>query len=99
MIRKSQTKPETQRKQVARADLEQTLTEAVRTSHPEFETFVGVIVEWTTPTSRGSANWAIRGVRYGKTNRDRSGAVLAHCVEEAQQAFELSDQETRTARR
>jgi hypothetical protein len=91
MIWKTEKKPEQQRKPIARADLEQTLTEAVRTSHPEFETFIGVIVERTAPASAGGANWTIRGVKYGKANRDRSGAVLSHCVEEAQQEFVLSD--------
>jgi hypothetical protein len=91
MIWKNETKPEAQRKPIARADLEQTLTEAVRTSHPEFETFVGVIVEPKAPESSGGANWTIKGVKYGPANRDRSAAVLSHCVEEAQQEFELSD--------
>jgi hypothetical protein len=91
MIWKRETKPEVKRKPVTRADLEQRLTEAVKTSHAEFEGFVGVIVERVTVASSGGANWAIKGVKYGRANRDRSSTVLAHCVEEAQQEFEVSD--------
>lgn len=91
MIWKSETKSEPKRKAIALAELEQNLTEAVRTSHPEFETFVGVIIERISVASRGAVNWTVKGVRYGKANRERSGAVLSHCVEEAQREFELSD--------
>jgi hypothetical protein len=79
------------RKPVTRADIEQSLAEAVRTSHPEFETFAGVIVERIVPARPGDANWAVRGVRYGKADRHRSSAVLSHCVEEAQLEFEISE--------
>jgi len=91
MIWKSETKSEPKRKAIALAELERSLTEAVRTSHPEFESFVGVIIERIAVASRGGVNWTVRGVRYGKANRDRCGAVLSHCVDQAQQEFELSD--------
>ena len=67
------------------------MTEAVRTSHPEFETFAGVIVERIVPAGPRDTNWAVRGVKYGKADRQRSGAVLSYCVEEAQVEFEISD--------
>jgi hypothetical protein len=79
------------RKSVTRADLERSLAEAVRTSHPEFETFAGVIVERIVPAGPGDTNWAIRGVKYGRADRHRSSAVLSYCVEEAQLEFEVSD--------
>jgi hypothetical protein len=79
------------RKSVTRADLEQSLAEAVRTSHPEFETFAGVIVEGIVPAGPGDTNWAVRGVKYGRADRHRSGIVLSYCVEEAQLEFEISD--------
>lgn len=79
------------RKSVTRADLEQSLAEAVRTSHPEFESFAGVIVEGIVPTVPGDTNWAVRGVKYGKADRHRSSTVLSYCVEEAQLEFEISD--------
>jgi hypothetical protein len=79
------------RKPVTRADIEQSLAEAVRTSHPEFETFAGVIVERIVPDGLGHTNWALKGVRYGKADRHRSGTVLSYCVEQAQLEFEISD--------
>ena len=91
MIWKRDTKPEEHRKPVTRAVLEQRLTEAVRTSHAEFEAFVGVVVERVAAASPGSTNWAIRGVKYGRADRDRSSAVLSQCVEEAQREFEVTD--------
>jgi hypothetical protein len=79
------------RKPMTREALEQSLTEAVRAGHPEFETFAGVIVERIVPERSGEANWAVKGVRYGKADRYRSAAVLSHCAEEAQLQFELSE--------
>jgi hypothetical protein len=79
------------RQPVPRSTLEQSLTEAVRTSHPEFEAFAGVIVERIVPAELGEANWAVKGVKYGKADRYRSGIVLLYCVEEAQLAFDVSD--------
>jgi hypothetical protein len=79
------------RKQVTREALQQSLTEAVRTSHPEFEAFGGVFVERIAPAAPGGANWAVKGVKYGKADRHRCGIVLSYCVDEAQLEFEVSD--------
>ena len=91
MGRKSDAKPVDDRTPVTRTALEHWLGDALRTSHAEFEPFVGVVVERVVPESSGSPNWAIKGIKYGRANRDRCGAVLSHCVEEAQQEFVLSD--------
>jgi hypothetical protein len=79
------------RKPMAREALEQALTDAVRASHSEFESFAGVIIERVAPGQPGGANWAIKGVKYGKADRHRSSVVLSHCAEEAQLEFELAD--------
>jgi hypothetical protein len=79
------------RKPVTRDALEQSLAEAVRSSHPEFDAFAGVIVERVAPTAPGAANWIVKGVRYGKADRHRSAIVLSYCVDEAQLEFEISD--------
>lgn len=79
------------RKPMTREALEQSLTEAVRASHSEFESFAGVIVERIVPEQSGGANWAVKGVKYGKADRYRCGVVVSHCTEEAQLEFELSD--------
>ncbi len=79
------------RKPVTRGELEQSLTEAVRACHPEFETFAGVIVERVVPPAPGAANWAVKGIRFGRADRHRSGIILSYCVDEAQLKLELAD--------
>ena len=79
------------RRPVTREELEQSLTEAVRASHPEFEAFAGVIVERVVPPTAAGANWAVKGIRYGQADRHRSGIILSYCVDEAQLELELSD--------
>lgn len=91
MILKTKTETQPKRKPITREALEQSLAEAVRASHPEFESFAGVIVERLVPGRGGEANWGLKGVRYGKADRHRSGAVLSYCVEQAQNEFEVSD--------
>lgn len=84
------------RKPVRREEIEQSLTDAVRASHPEFEDFAGVIVERVVPPKPGEANWAVKGIRFGGADRHRSGIILSYCVDEAQLKLELDDAE-RTA--
>lgn len=79
------------RKSVARAALEQILKDDVTTSHAEFESFAGVIVERVARSPDQPSNWVVKGIRYGGADRHRCGLVLAHCVEEAQEEYELSD--------
>jgi CspA family cold shock protein len=76
---------------ITRASLELAIVEAVRESDPACQTLRGVIVERVVPKSRGDANWAIKGVKYGKAQRDRCGAAISKCVEEVQREFEISD--------
>jgi cold shock protein len=79
------------RKPISRTDLEQMLAEAIRTSHPECQPFVGVIVERTTPASPEEAGWAVKGVRYGNADRGLCGAALSSCLNELQQQFQVVD--------
>lgn len=79
------------RKPVTRAELQQALAEAVRTSAPECEGFVGVIVERVVPGWPDAANWDVKGVRFGKADRKRCGTVLSDLVAQRQQEYEISD--------
>ena len=76
---------------ITRAALELAIAEAVRSSNPECTALVGVIVERVAPKSPGGANWAVKGVKYGKAERDRCSASLFKCVEEGLRDFEISD--------
>ncbi|MBV8701951.1 hypothetical protein [Bradyrhizobium sp.] len=85
---KDKSKP---RKAMTRVELEQALADAVRASHPECEGLVAVLVERVVPPWPDAANWAVKGVRYGKADRKRCGSVLADVVAARQQEFELSE--------
>src|ERR1700758_793988 len=52
------------RKPISRSALEQILAESVRTSDPECEAFIGVLVERFVPVLKGGPNWVVKGVRY-----------------------------------
>jgi hypothetical protein len=91
LLKKKKSSDQPPRQSVTRAALQQSLAEAVRAAHPEFEHFMAVIVERVAPAASGGANWALKGVKYGKADRHRSGMVLSYCVEEAQLTFEISD--------
>jgi hypothetical protein len=79
------------RTSITRAALELAIAEAVRESDPGCKALVGVIVERVAPVSSGGANWAIKGVKYGKAERDRCGTAISNCVAEVQREFEVSD--------
>lgn len=76
---------------IARAALELAIAEAVREADPECKELVGVVVERIVPTTAGGANWALKGVKYGKADRARCLAAIDGCVKERQGEFELSD--------
>jgi hypothetical protein len=78
------------RSSVSRDHLQSAITEAVRKADPDCEGFVGVVVRRETPKARLDANWAIRGVRFGKADRDKSSKALTTIVERMQREFVLA---------
>jgi hypothetical protein len=76
---------------ITQAALELAIAEAVRKSSPECSAFVGVIVERVVPASLGSVNWTVKGIKFGKAERDRCSASVSSCVEESQRDFDVSD--------
>jgi CspA family cold shock protein len=81
------------RKPIIRAALEQALADAVRVVAPECEAFVGVIIERVIPETPAGANWAVKGVRYGRADRDRCEAALGMSLHEKQLEYTLSDEQ------
>jgi hypothetical protein len=75
---------------LSRASLESAITEAVK-AEPDCEAFVGVVVMPEQPKSRSDANWSIKGVKFGRADRDKSSQVLASIVERMQREFRLSE--------
>lgn len=84
-------KTKLKRKPIARAELEQAIAEVVKAGDAECREFVGVIVQRVAPGSPEGANWAVKGVKFGKANRELCDAALSACVAEKQREFELSE--------
>ena len=79
------------RKPITSAVLERSLAAAVRKVAPECEAFVGVIVERVVPETVDGANWQVKGVRYGKADRDRCETALDIALREKQLKYVLVD--------
>jgi hypothetical protein len=77
------------RSSVSRDQLQSAITEAVKNADPGCEGFAGVIVRRETPKARLDANWAVKGVRFGKADRDKSSKALTTIVERMQREFVL----------
>jgi hypothetical protein len=75
---------------VSRDRLQAAITKAVKKADPKCAGFVGVIVQRQTPNARLDADWAIKGVRFGKADRGTSGVALATIVERMQREFSLA---------
>jgi hypothetical protein len=70
--------------------LELAILESVKKAAPGCQDFVGVIVQHNTPQSHLDANWAIRGVKFGRADRPVADEALATVVERMQREFLLS---------
>ena len=91
MRSKSHDELNSARKTTTIAELERALADDVRGGHSECEAFVAVVVERVVPPWPDAANWAVKGVKYGKADRNRCGSVLSDLVAKRQLEFELSD--------
>src|SRR5271170_5848914 len=78
---------------VSSAHLESEITHAVRASAAGCKGFVGVIIERLESRSHAAPNWAIKGVRFGRADRDKAGEVLPTVVERMQREFALAENE------
>jgi cold shock CspA family protein len=76
---------------IARAALESALAETVRGSDSRCEGLIEIIVERVVPGSPDGANWAVKGVKYGKAEREPCSAAISKFVKESQSEFEVSD--------
>jgi hypothetical protein len=86
------------RSSVSRDDLQSAITEAVKKAGPDCEAFVGVIVQRESPKERLDANWVVKGVKFGKADRDKSSKALATIVERMQREFVLAPHVPRSDR-
>jgi hypothetical protein len=79
------------REPIERAALEAAITAAVKRSNPNCETFVGVLVERVARSSTGEANWAVKGVKFGKSEREQCNSALTVIIERLRREFEIAD--------
>jgi hypothetical protein len=80
----------THRGEMSLASLQDAIANAVRSTDPSCEAFGGVFVEPLRPKSRHEANWEIKGVKFGKTDRAKANEALTTVVERMQREFLLS---------
>jgi hypothetical protein len=72
-------------------ELELAITDAVKTAAPGCQDFIGVIVQHMTPKSHLEPNWDVRGVKFGKADRQTADEALASVVERMRREFLLTD--------
>jgi hypothetical protein len=91
MKSRSQDQSRSARKVMTVAEMERALADAVRASHPECEAFVAVFVERVVPPWPDAANWSVKGVKFGKADRERCGGALSDLATARQQEFDITD--------
>jgi hypothetical protein len=79
------------REQIECETLEVAIATAVRRSDPRCEPFIGVFIERRAPKSRDEANWAVKGIKFGKAKRENCNAALSVIIERLKREFEISD--------
>jgi hypothetical protein len=79
------------RVQIKSVALEVAIATAVKRSNPSCQGFIGVFVERSAPKSRDEANWAIKGIKFGKAARENCNAALSVIVDRLKREFEISD--------
>jgi hypothetical protein len=84
------SRPVDDRQSISRADLQLAIAEAVRKFDPQCEAFVDVIVQRETPKSNTEANWGIKGVKFGQSDRAKSNQAIATIVARMQREFALA---------
>jgi hypothetical protein len=91
MSAKSDKQRAENRTSMTRAALELAIAEAARTACPECRGLIGIVIERVVPETPGGANWAVKGIKFGKADRDRCAAVISKLAEDGQIEFEISD--------
>jgi hypothetical protein len=79
------------RQPISRRDLQSAIAEAVKKSDPDCNAFVDVIVERAEPKSLLDTNWAIKGVKYGRSDREKAAQAVATIAARMQSEFRLSE--------
>jgi hypothetical protein len=89
MIQTLRSRP-TLREPIEPKALELAITSAVKKFAPTCEAFVGVIVEQSAPGSPEDANWKVKGIKFGRAEREACNVALSVVVERLKREFELA---------
>jgi hypothetical protein len=65
------------------------LAAAVKRSNPDCEPFVGVIVDRVAQNSLDDANWDVKGIKFGKSDREQCNSALSVIIQRLKSEFEL----------
>jgi hypothetical protein len=79
------------RDRIKSAALEAAISTAVKKSDPSCEGFVGVFLRRSLPRSDEDTNWDVRGIRFGKAQREQCEAALSVIIARMKQEFEVVD--------
>jgi hypothetical protein len=79
------------REQIKSEALEVAIAMAVQRFDPRCEPFIGVFIERRAPKSRDDTNWAIRGIKFGKAERENCNTALSVIIERLKREFEIFD--------
>jgi hypothetical protein len=79
------------RQAISQADLVSAITDAVKQSDPDCSGFVDVIVQQIKPKSQFDPNWAIRGIRFGRSDRQKATQAVDAIVARMQREFRLAE--------
>jgi hypothetical protein len=85
------SRPIDQRVSMTSPEIELAIAEAVKKTAPGCEDFIGVVIRQTTPRSRLDVNWELRGIRFGKADREMANEAVASVVERMQRDFRLNE--------
>jgi hypothetical protein len=80
------------RNAISRETMQAAITVAVKRADPDCKPFVGVIVQRTIPKSSLETNWAIRGIKFGRADRNKAKEAVDTIVQRLQREFILSNE-------
>jgi hypothetical protein len=87
--------PSVRRTQVSRDALESAVATAIKTFDASCRDFVGVVIERRSTDSDSEANWQVKGLRFGKSDREKAQAALDSVLPPMQQEFALKEADQR----
>jgi hypothetical protein len=87
--------PAVRRIQVSRSALETAIATAIKTFDESCQDFVSVIIERRSIDSDTEVNWQVKGIRFGKSDRQKARVALDSVLPPMQQEFFLRESDPR----